>query len=950
MYRLISSILFCLIWFGSASSQEQGERVLRIRQFGGLNTIAGDFAMKPSDARIAHNIDFGRNVGSISKRYGYDSISVVAGQDSAIGLYGAYYSDGTQQLIFVTDSSDVGYGNIYASPKGKAHFTGLNKLVIGFNTHDNYTYVDSFMFDTGSAYDTVVISYTSDGSATNAEIVDSLVDSVNASADLSGYFTAAKKPTGYRPIGGNYWYEVTAAKEFIDASAIVDSASALTTKQLTTARIWTHWGIQSKPSFAMYGDNVYIVNGVQKGVAYNGSVARSFPLNAPGEPTIVPLNTSGPLDGEYRYVFRFARTKDTDSLQSIGVVSSPVRVSSGQALLKDFIWVGSDSIYQNPAKIFIYGYRTRTNPGPLDPHDTAYAMGWIVDSSISATALASVTFIDSIADEQLDSSISVVMIDKNWVGRDSTGSLDTRYGAPTFLSTPTTLSYTPTTDTTVAGGVYHGIPGQVDTMGVMYRVSFIDTVFAIESDLGPPLTVWVNTAAWNQAAKPKSYEIGLPTAPAGDSGIVRNLYRAHILQVTHDSVFNFFDSLVQLRGNDAGLWDGLLDEMRPSGWVSRLIADTVIVSEYRLVAQVSASDTAYIDSIRWDSLQNKRMFTRASPPLLDQIFAYDGRMFGTQRSRLYWSRLDSVSAWGAFNSVSLGQNDGSKIQAAYPSRGGVTVLKDKTRYTVWQDNNTNWNRRHINGFIGCIASKSLAAGPLGVYYLSADGVRRTADGMTLDRTYTDELISAPLKNFNELSTVTKSEAVGFYFDQKYMLCIGDTTYVYDERSKTWATWGFRFADATLYGVESQVNFIPGDSMYFIRPGDSNLYRYGSSEQDNGNSFTIDWRSGPLLLEPMGWKQINSIALMGNSDAADNQVALILYDQTNTLIQNITDGADQHFLRYTNLQNQPYVRSVAPKQAFSYRIHLGTASDVSDDNLVINGLDIMWRWLGYPIAE
>ncbi|GAG14466.1 unnamed protein product, partial [marine sediment metagenome] len=257
------------------------------------------------------------------------------------------------------------------------------------------------------------------------------------------------------------------------------------------------------------------------------------------------------------------------------------------------------------------------------------------------------------------------------------------------------------------------------------------------------------------------------------------------------------------------------------------------------VAQISGDSTAYTDSIRWDSISSVtgKLYNKATPPsLLSNIFSFENKMFGIQGSNLYWSRLDTAAAWGAFDFVSLNRSDGDHNTVAYPARGVVRVHKNKSNFNVYQDANLNWNRREISGQFGCIAPQSHSAGLFGHYFLSENGVLRESEGQYLERTQQIKLVSAQLDNFDALPLTTKAKAKSFYFDQKYMLSIGDTTYVYDERADAWTTWDFTFQDATYYGVEDVLGFYPGDTMYFIKPGDSLLYRYGSSELDGNDTI------------------------------------------------------------------------------------------------------------------
>lgn len=100
---------------GAQENTVTGERLLTISGFGGYNTADANLGKPPTDFEQLLNWDLNRNLKSLTKRYGFDSLGTIVGQDSIIGVYGAYYTDGTQQLFIVTDSAGVGYGNIYVT-------------------------------------------------------------------------------------------------------------------------------------------------------------------------------------------------------------------------------------------------------------------------------------------------------------------------------------------------------------------------------------------------------------------------------------------------------------------------------------------------------------------------------------------------------------------------------------------------------------------------------------------------------------------------------------------------------------------------------------------------------------------------------------------------------------------------------------------------------------------
>ena len=926
--RAVSKIVLLVLLLGSVCFGQ--EQVLRLIGPWTLNTKSGDFALKPTECRQAHNVDWSRYFGSIAKREGYDSVSAISGQDSALGLYASYESDGTQRLVFVTDSAGVGYGNVYVSPTGKAYFIGKRKWGLWNNPHNAYTYTVQVAWST----DTVSVSYVSDASATYVEIEENLIDSVNAHPSAADNIEAV-----------NYWRNAWGINELVEGLGItitVDTAqSVAASPKVSYSRIATHWSVQAQPEFAMYNDMVYMVNGRQKGLVYDGSVARQWPLNAPGEITCVPLDVSGPLHGEYRYVVTYRR-QDSTMYTNLSLVGAPVIVDNGQVLLKGFQWVEADIVSCD--SVYLRVYRTKANPGQITDADYAYYTG-IEIAAATEDGLADTLLTDSISDNSLSATDSICLVDTTQVGRLADNTYSHRYGSPGYISTPAKTSY----DTSDAGenvGIFYGIPKQDDTLGVVYAMAFIDTVTNTQSPLGPPLAVQVPTAEQDGAAKASKIRVSVPPIPAGDSAIVRNLYRAHIFQVTHDSTFNplqnMYDSL-QTRTTFWNMWGDSYTDLYIRSWISLTLVDTVIIGEFRLLSQVERDSIAYTDSVRYDSLHSMPMFiTRVPSSRLKNIFSFDGRMFGTDGSRLYFSRLDSASVWGAFDFISLNEDDGDEITLAYPSRGAVRVFKNASNYNVYQDANGNWSRREISGHVGCIAPKSHAASPAGHYYLSQYGVIRETEGDYLERTHQTELVSVTLDNFENLSQTSLASAVGSYHDRKYMLSIGDTTYVYDETANSWSTWSLTFAAATEYSVETETGFLPGDTMYFIRSGDNNLYRYGTAEKDNGAEFATVWMSAPLLANHAGYEMIDKVMMAHNADDDSSTVQVYFYDHTGSIIAGLGDY-DLHYMTFDSLTTRYTLKSALPHtDAVYHQLFILTSTQTSNSDTRIDEIDVYWR--------
>ena len=804
MWRLLLSVLLL-----STTVLGQDEPI-QLFGFRGLNTIAGDFQLKPVDARKAHDVDFGRQIGCLMPRRGYDSISAMGGMDSLVGLFGAYYSDGTQKLFLVADSDGVGYGNVYVGTEG---------------------------------------------------------------------------------------------------SADVSSAS----------RIWQYFSIQNKPSFAMLDDNVYMVNGSQKGIVYDGNNARPYPLQVPGEPYIVPLSRSGPLHGEYRYVIRGVKYSGGSSPSILNtVVSSPVMVKNGQILLTRLQLPIADSLYDSIDSGYFRFYRTKANPGPLDLSDTAYrvpgSLGW------DAGDISDLVFIDSISDDNL-LNIKFLLADISMHGRDSLGVIWHCYGSPTFVSSKDTVY--------AAGGIFKGWPTkQKDTLGVAYVCAFIDTSTGIESDTGRSLFVFCDGSSSSPSYR--QVTINLPKTIDTEDGIVVNLYRACIYQMGHDTTV-YPETQLEWK------WAYRKDM---KWWIDRFIPETTVVLDYYLLGQFGINDTQFIDGTSYDSLSTQRRYVKqTAPPLMSKIFSYENRLFGLQKSGLYYSAsvyADTLQSWGAMALTPINPDDGDMGTTAWPARGVIRYMKSYSNHNVYQDANLNWNKTEVSGYFGCIAGRSHAAGLGGHYYLSSEGVLREVEGMALERTQQVSLLSKTLNNFDQYSVIDLSEAEAFYFDRKYLLNLGDTTYVYDERAETWSTWGFVFSSATLYGTEDEVRFLPGDSMYFIKPGSSGLYRFEGSDSDMTVPIEMVWKSGPFLAGPEE-KRIYRIGRWISSTDDAGSVGLNITDEEGDSLGSIT---------FSSLTSRYLMKGFGLGPANLFQVEITSSSP----GTAVEKLDIWYKVLARKITQ
>jgi len=912
----------------------------------GLMTAMPTIKVPLGGAVVCQNLDL--SDGILEVRPGYDSVFGFKGMDSIIGLGTLYKHDGTQYIFAVADSLAVGYGGIYASTEGSHEFgsttdsfyivpdttgygecTGKTALIkyyglsVDVAGHLSTTiYSDTTYCDTCENGNTVP-----NDERTIARICSTMVARLNASA-VASYFTMTDHDSAFSmKEKASYNSSISYETSMPPCYYYCLNGFSITQTELSSEnapnRIWPYFSIQSKPRFAQFNDQLYIVNSDQRGVviddAHNGFIAQSYPLPAPGEPLIVPLKDTGTsldstLDGEYRYAIRHARWIGTDTIQGfgpIGRVSAPVKVKDGQVMLRKFQLPPSDTggvrhILTTDDTVEFAVWRSKANPGRLTASSYLFDTGLRLKID-SLGSLGDSIIYDKICDDSL-SADSVLAVTDSLYGRDSTNALSRRYGAPTFISCDTI------TDTAIANlHIMHGWPSQAKNLGVVYYVAFHDTITGNQGPLSEGLAVY--------NAKGTSYNldtvvIGLPQIPDGDSGITLDIYRGQIYQVGRDTGGYY-------KINPNYPWSRMLRTFIDSGYA----VDSIIVLPPKLLAQLSSSDSIYVDSVRQDSLDLCKTYTGVEPPsVLANIFPYDNYMFGYKGSQLWRSDLDSAYKWGVWNITEVNRDDGDQITLVYPGRTAMRIFKFFSNYNIWD----GYTKPEIVGRWGCIAPFSYVPGALN-YYLSSGGIVGETDGKQLERTVSQGLISKQLNNFDDLSMATQYGMVGQYLptEQMALFCLGDTTYAYFEKTGSWATWDFTFGGGCLYDVEDELDFMPGKTFYFFRAGDSTIYTYGTGNTDNGDSIRVEWKSGAIY--PDRWKkQVQDIGLWVESTNGDDSLILVyvLDDGGDTL--STTAFSDLNDARY----HLKEVATAEPGQYFQIYI----VSDKSLADTRINGID------------
>lgn len=895
MLKLSSFILFIILSV-SVFAQEDNHRVEVIRDLQGLNTRSNEFSLKPNDAIFLHNVDLGRNLGSYTKRYGFRKYLDVSGIDSIIAIDAIEYSDNADELLMVIDPAAEEFGYILRDTIRQSLLTRTDTvrlvktdtlqwqgqtslgLTDGYRLQVHYPLCrEAYKGQSGSCSTTVNQGVDYINLDEDEFILAFLTDTLKRSIDSLTGVTATMDTTNALSNGVAYVYieyDTTGAKQ---DCRISNSTNGLIVEQATywegtgayalgLDTLYKYFSIQSKPSFAKLNDKVFMANGEQKMVVWDRDVVKRFPVDATDEALFVPYEAdSGLAKGEYRYAIRIRGEiyidPDLDTVYSgLSGLSDPVKIKSdsGRVYISDI-----ESVYCVDSLSFgftavdgnhILLYRTLANPGRIGTEDSLYLIDSVLLPSV-VTSFSDSIIIDSLSDATLITNGAVLpALDVEKIGRDSTGALGRRYGAPvyhsgndcpscyghTWIEIDTfqvdwndTLIDTTFFEDTAKYGIYHGWPvEQPDTLGVVYMTTIYDSVSNTESDSSRTLWVWNNCCGTADTIMAYSYTIGMPRLPDERDNLAFHLYRAPILSMTHDSTF--WENTTYYYNP---LYQGIAPPVTRANRKDVLIADSLIgvgipPAEFRLVSIVNKDSTRYTDSLRHDSLAtpaHRTYHRNFIPNNLDNIFSFQERLWGTSNGRLWFSDIDSLHQWGVFNNIAINPDDGDEITSIYPSRGVIRVHKNKTNYNVYKGSNGFWNQSEVSGHFGSIAKYSDASSLYGTYYLTGEGVIKEAEGNFLERKNDISLLSNNIINLDNLSLSDRKDAIGFAFDNKYMLSVPavGTTYVYDELADGWSTWDLYFSNA------SERN----DTMFFSVPGSRAIYTYKTAEVDAGIVYT-----------------------------------------------------------------------------------------------------------------
>lgn len=890
----------------------------------GLNTTQKPTKMVPGEAVIAHEVDLTKNPGGLTVRNGYDLAITAYGNDSILtnGLFVYNKLGGKRQLMMVADSTGSPYANLYASPDNSIAFVfgsssepdtfwcipdvDWNDSVAAARSEGSY-HAGLAVFSGASSQNWSAVF---DTATTAAEIVDSIVANLNGAFSMTvsdngdtAIFAEATNDDDLSVVAWPY------ANPF-NSGWVGKWTITLTSPDMSrvATRLPAGGGVVS----VEHQGAIYVLNSVAPGVIYDGAHAQRFPVKPPGGINALPvrIDSTGFGPARYRYAVQFmgqeVSSAESTVVNVLSCLSDEIEVcDSCDVLLSGFPRPAKDQ-WHSADTISMEIWRTTAIDNVFGPGDTLWYTGANVKMWKTSYYNAA-EYLDTATDSALraldsfvvwgEEGFEAVRIDT--VDDDSTRKYTYYHkpGSPVLLSADTAVD---------SFGVWTGIADSLQiAAGWSWFIVRYDTILGIYSDSGRSLNIY-------QAAKPDSFAAYTSTATdttrlafaradaeqfqlvlpmAEDSGIVYMLYRAPIVPFGYDTLtFYSRDSVgVEFYGPGPGTYPNgsKFRTIYESRTKSTIAGKEFFARDYRLIGQFVPGDTV-VDSIWYDKLLTRTPYQRnRAPSRVRAALSYNDQLLLADEHNVYYSVIyDTVTLYNALNQLPLGDASDGDITDLWAERGYIKAAKTKATFNLY-------NHREFFGVekaahYGNVSSHSAVQAPEGTYVLSNDEVRLISEGVFRDRSIADPNIAGHLDNFSKLSASVKSKAFGTYFDNKYLLTIGDTTYVAnkvrgrDGYQLGWTTWGFPISAAALYRAGDDLSDV-ADTLYFSKPGGIQVYRLSGAVTDaatDGTTIPIDWQWRSGAFPGAGWSLWQPTEMLFNVYSTDTTSANLVIDLYN----------------------------------------------------------------------
>lgn len=136
----------------------------------------------------------------------------------------------------------------------------------------------------------------------------------------------------------------------------------------------------------------------------------------------------------------------------------------------------------------------------------------------------------------------------------------------------------------------------------------------------------------------------------------------------------------------------------------------------------------------------------------------------TDKSDIYWSQNYLPEFFDPLDYEQIRPDDGDEITFLKTFLGILTIGKTNTIQKFYTDGDENdWSISNPFSFVGCIAPRSAASTPTGIFYLGRNGLYRFTGQ------YSDLVSDAVTQEINDILPSNAENASGFYFKNQYFL-------------------------------------------------------------------------------------------------------------------------------------------------------------------------------------
>lgn len=734
------------------------------------------------------------------------------------------------------------------------------------------------------------------------------------------------------------------------------------------------------PFYATWKGDGFISTGRGNPYIIRDTACRDLSVLAPGAPRVVPIDQRANWDGDTlngpdgEYLYFTIINADTNVLTWSGsALSANIQLNNQKALITGFyhrtldtFWQAGDTTSPNWDSVGLSVYRSYANP----PEDLDSIFFYKIESlMVHVDVLDTLKIIDSVPDDSLGNSpyIPGRNLPTFRKGRGVSGITGFYTGSPTYIAA------NETTDT--ANYIFPKNFDSIVNIYTAYMVTYIDTLTGFESDSSRSMAVWY-------IAGDTSYSIGIPPAPKSMQYLSRAIYKSYSYFMYQDTTLrspSIKDTVIYLdkepspntegleamngfawfygmskQGNVISVHPPLNDRQMPGYFTVRyktgipnIFYVDSSVTQFHRIAIIEDPNTLYFrDTVGFDSTLTGEIFFKPSPPSNgNYVTTLHDKLWLMDKSRIYWSFLDSAGYWGVFRNISLNADDGDEGTAIVALRDYIIAFKNKSQYIIYPDPEIEYARRWIVDGIGCIAPHSMVSTNGALIYLSEAGVIYQGGSAYLGRGSSMDTISLLISDLFDYTPAQLRTAVGFVYDNKYRLSFPDkdTTYVFDFLTKSWSIWDYSFEQAILYdSVRSANIYLPKD-MLFI-DSDKSIYQADTGQTDNGVEIGTVYKTGPIMVEPAYLqKQIDKIGILYSSNMIDSLASLILYDAMDSgqVIDSIGYEIDDLYELRGLANNQSeyyYIKVINNKQK---------SGGPDTTRIEINGIDI-WTSSAGPV--